>query len=93
VRVAKRLGNSTKLFSIKTIPRSVVTAELESIESELGTLLELDSPFIVKFHEAYYDSDYFHMVIEHVPGGDLSQRMQKAVHGRFDEKYAVRVIK
>ena len=85
VRVCSRIGQEDKKYAVKTIKREIIKEDPASVEAELETMNRLDSPYIVKFHEVFYDDTYLHIVMEHIDGGDLSNRMKKKPDGRFGE--------
>jgi calcium-dependent protein kinase len=44
---------------------------MDLFEQELGILLSVDHPYIVKFYEAFLDHKYVHLVMELCHGGEL----------------------
>ena len=48
-----------------------LNSNFSKVKSELQILKQLDHPNIVKFLEIFEDSDYFHIVTEYCPNGDL----------------------
>jgi serine/threonine protein kinase len=47
------------------------------LEKELQVMMKLDSPYIVKFYEVFYDQSYIHMVTEYQKTGDMMSIMKK----------------
>lgn len=74
-----RLKNSdgNQVFAIKTISRSkkIEKSEIDLFLKELEYLKIMDHPNIVKFHEVYENKDNFHLVLEHLSGGELLDKI------------------
>ena len=75
-RVAHKIANPNAKFAIKSIPRSKIESDMDLFEQELGILLSVDHPNIVKFYEAFLDHKYVHLVMELCHGGELFERLQ-----------------
>ena len=74
-RLASKLANPAVKFAIKSIPRVRIEQDTDMFEQELGILLSVDHPNIVKFYEAFLDHKYVHLVMELCHGGELFQRL------------------
>ena len=48
-------------------------------------MYSIDSPYIVKLLEVYYDAKYLHIVMEYANGGDLEGKLEKQPNKRFKE--------
>ena len=48
---------------------------LDAIEEEVRILTKLDHPNIVKYYETYIDHKYFYLVMEHIGGGELFDKI------------------
>lgn len=58
--------------AIKAISKKKVDAQdLKQMKQELSILQSLDHPHVVKYYESYENSNYFYIVMEYCPGGDL----------------------
>ena len=55
--------------------RETVSEDITAIESELKVMYDIDSPYIVKLLEVYYDAKYLHIVMEFTNGGDLEGKL------------------
>ena len=76
VRLSHRIGLPTqKNYAIKTMLRSQCEDDVFALEEELQVMMKLDSPYIVKFYEVYYDKTYIHMVTEYQSKGDVTTTM------------------
>jgi calcium-dependent protein kinase len=66
--------NATKVKrAIKAIRRERDTPELQEKEflNEVGLLMQMDHPHIVRLHEYYTDAKHFHLVTDLYTGGEL----------------------
>lgn len=50
---------------------------LDAIEEEVRILTKLDHPNIVKYYETYIDEKYFYLVMEHIGGGELFDKISQ----------------
>ncbi len=46
-------------------------------------MIRLDSPYIVKVFEVYYDAKYINIVTENLSGGDTFTRMKRQPNSHF----------
>ncbi|CAG9320045.1 unnamed protein product [Blepharisma stoltei] len=77
-------------FAIKSIPKSKIKGRVELLQRELGSLMVVDHPNIIRLYEVYEDKHYIHLVMELCTGGDLfTQLLEK---GRYNEGEAARII-
>ena len=93
VRLCERIGCNKKKVAIKTMSRSVVQEDISAIESELAVMYSIDSPYIVKLLEVYYDAKYLHIVMEYANGGDLEGKLEKQPNKRFKEDDVKQIIR
>ncbi|CAG9333134.1 unnamed protein product [Blepharisma stoltei] len=73
VRLATHIATGQKR-AIKTIHKSSIInddAERKKFISEIEILRKADHPNIVKLYEFYEDEEHYHLVTEHVKGGEL----------------------
>lgn len=76
-RIASKFADPDHKFAIKSIPRVKIESDMDLFEQELGILLSVDHPNIVKFFEAFLDHKYVHLVMELCHGGELFERLQQ----------------
>jgi calcium-dependent protein kinase len=74
--------------AIKAIKRKNI--DTVSFNNEITILKSVDHPNIIKLFECYYDSNYYYMVEEYLPGGDLYDYIKKQKY--FSEKKAAFII-
>jgi calcium-dependent protein kinase len=74
--------------AIKAIKRKHIDSI--SFNNEITILKSVDHPNIIKLFECYYDSNYYYMVEEYCPGGDLYDYIKKQKF--FSEKKAAFII-
>ena len=48
---------------------------IEQIEEEVRILTKLDHPNIVKYYETYIDHKFIYLVMEHIGGGELFDKI------------------
>ena len=53
------------------------------LEQELLILMEVDHPNIIKFFETYRDENFYRIVMEYCPGGELFDEISE--RGKFSE--------
>lgn len=85
VRLCQRIGCCKKKVAVKTMSRETVSEDITAIESELKVMYDIDSPYIVKLLEVYYDAKYLHIVMEFTNGGDLEGKLAMQPNKRFKE--------
>ena len=55
---------------------------IESLESEISVVMELDHPNIIKFHQFLYDNQYLNLVMEYVDGPTLSKFFEQRINDK-----------
>ena len=88
VRVAFKTVNPGQFFAVKSIRRASIIGEEDELKKELGILLAVDHPNIVKLYEIYLDHKYIHLVTEHLEGGELNPKDEE-----FSEKRVAKIIR
>jgi calcium-dependent protein kinase len=82
--------HDTMNYAIKSILKAKIDTNIHLLERELGILMTVDHPNIVKFFEVYEDVQYIHIVMELCNGGELfDQLLQK---GRYTEAEAAKIM-
>lgn len=62
----------TQVYAIKCISKKTLSPEdYKAIKHEAGILQEISHPNIVKYHTQHSDEDFFYMVLEYCPNGEL----------------------
>ncbi|KNC82719.1 STE/STE7 protein kinase, variant [Sphaeroforma arctica JP610] len=74
-----------RIFALKIIQLDVTPQVRKQILLELTTLYKAQSPYIVKFHGAFFSEGSISICLEYMEGGALSDLCQKS--GRIPEKY------
>lgn len=80
--------------AIKSIKKQKIPENLQSPSrffSEIEILMNSDHPNIVRLHEFYEDSKYWHLVTEYLPGGELFDYLMK--HKALSESTACKFLK
>jgi calcium-dependent protein kinase len=81
VRVAYKKVHPDKLYAIKSIKKSKLTEkDLMKLFREVDILSSLNHQNIIKFHETYQDSQYFHIVMDLCSGKELLELIEKGGH-------------
>jgi len=62
-------------YAVKSILRADIAKDIKLLEEELFILRQIDHPNIVKFHQAFIDYRYVHIVMEFCTGGELFDRI------------------
>ena len=88
VRIAFKTVNPGHLFAVKSIKRVTIIGEEDELRKELGILLAVDHPNIVKLYEIYLDHTYIHLVTELLEGGELNPEEE-----HFTEEMVVKIIR
>lgn len=79
-------------FACKMMNKNNLSPEdLQSIQTEVEILIQLDHPNVVKLHEVWEDKSKFYMVVELMTGGELFDRIVEKDH--FSEKEACDIIR
>jgi len=61
----------------------------KQINQELRALYEASSEYVIKYHQAFYDSGAITIVMEYMDGGSLLQVLMD--HGKIPEKYLAEI--
>jgi len=77
-------------YAVKSILRADIAKDIKLLEEELFILRQIDHPNIVKFHQAFIDYRYVHIVMEYCTGGELFDRIVQA--HKFTEKHACEIM-
>jgi len=93
VRKAYRIGYPGKEYAIKSMQRKQCEKNIELLEKELSVMMKLDSPYLTKFHEVYYDDDYVNIVTELCAGNTIKQLLEEQPNQRFPEEEARQIIR
>ena len=91
VRIAYKTVNPGQMFAVKSIKRASIKGSEEELRQELGILLAVDHPNIVKLHEIYLDQKYIHLVTELLEGGEISP--DNTEEKRFSENQAAKIVR
>ena len=65
---------------------------VEYLNGEIECMKNLDSPYILKIYENYWDEDYVYMLLEYCSGGDLSNYQKKRSGGVFNLDKSVLIL-
>ena len=60
---------------------------------EIKTITYLDHPNIVRYYETYIDDHYVYLVMEHIGGGELFDKITSSENGVFTEDMAAHYMK
>jgi NIMA (never in mitosis gene a)-related kinase len=72
-----------QLYAMKRVP---CDPEYLQIPAEIMVLKQLDSPYIVKYHDSFVDKSWLCIVMEYCPEGDLQKRIQsQRENGNFSD--------
>ena len=72
VKLAYFQDDPTKAYAVKSIDKTRLSpTQIESLSREIDILSTVDHPNIIRYYEIYMDTRYFHIVMEHLSGGDL----------------------
>ena len=80
--MAYKTVNPGQYFAVKSIKRASITGEEDELKKELGILLAVDHPNIVKLYEIYLDHKYIHLVTEYLEGGELDPKCEQFTEQR-----------
>ena len=61
--------------AIKVMNKEKLKEHIEAIHEEVAILNKLDHPNIVKYYETYIDQKYIYLVMEHIDGGELMDKI------------------
>ena len=76
--------------AIKVLDKMHLIDQLDAIEQEIAILQKLDHPNIVNYFETYDDKKYLYLVMEHVKGMELFEKIEKETN--FNEKTAAKYM-
>jgi serine/threonine protein kinase len=67
VRLARYKHNPDDIqqYAVKTLKKSKIKQDEDSLRSEVNLMCTLDHPNIVNLYSVYEDVKYFHLVMEH----------------------------
>ena len=90
-RATHKVHGTDYAMKIIKLPKTGQRAFKEEIFYEIGLLANMDSPYIVKLHEFFVESDRIIMVTELLEGGDLFDAVVAC--GHYDERMAKRIFR
>ena len=90
-RATHKVHGTDYAMKIIKLPKTGQRAFREEIFYEIGLLANMDSPYIVKLHEFFVESDRIIMVTELLEGGDLFDAVVAC--GHYDERMAKRIFR
>jgi len=69
-----RMKQNNNIYAMKIIPKQKVleSSLIYSVLTERNIMMGLDHPFIIKLHYAFQTSGSLHLIMDFLPGGDLS---------------------
>lgn len=82
--------HDTNGYAIKSILKTKIEYRIDLLERELGLLMTISHPNIIKFYEVYEDSQYIHLVMELCTGGELFEQL--LTKGRYTEAEAAKIM-
>ena len=74
--------------AIKVMNKIKLKEHLDAIHEEVAILNKLDHPNIVKYFETYVDDKYIYLVMEHIDGGELMDKIASQENQVFNEGMA-----
>ena len=82
-------------FAVKTLSlKQIETAQgLEQLQEELGILMQLDHPNIVKLEAVYESEDEIFLIQELLKGGDLFDHLDAQPEEHYGEAQCARLVK
>ncbi len=76
VKLGHPKNEPNKIYAIKSIDKFKLTFQKkQNLLREMEILATLDHPNIIKYYETYSDLQYFHIVTEYLPGGELLEKI------------------
>ena len=83
--------NDNKIYAIKRIEiKGLNRKELEFIQNEANILSNIENENIVKYHESFYEDDFFNIVMDYCEFGDLRKILNEfKTNGQFMSKNAI----
>lgn len=93
VRLAERKTDK-KTFAVKIVPKAQLSRQDEmSLRSEVELMLSLDHPNIVKAYEFFDEDNYFFLILEHLEGGELFERLvEKVVYTEKEARDLAKIL-
>lgn len=82
----KKETNLDRFFAIKVIDKKVNKKDLTIFLKEIELLKIFDHPYIVDFQEVYEDKKKLYIVLEHLAGGELTDRFDDHPTGFSEEE-------
>jgi len=77
------------ILALKVIQLNVEDQVRKQINQELRALYEASSKYVIKYHQAFYDSGAITIVMEYMDGGSLLQVLME--QGKIEEKYLAEI--
>lgn len=79
---------------MKALSKSKLGDKVDKLKKEVVFLNKLDSPYVVKYHEYFEDQNYFYLVMEYCPGGELFREiaMKLEMSQRYKEREAAIIM-
>ena len=71
--------------AIKVMNKRKLAEHLDAIYEEVKILNKLDNPNVVKYFETYDDDKYIYLVMEHIDGGELMDKITQQENQVFSE--------
>lgn len=84
VCLARQRTHPTRLYAVKSIPKAPNTYRNAMQEGVI--MRSINNYFCVRLFNVEEDDNHIHIVMEHVPGGELFKKLQQ--HSKFTEGYA-----
>lgn len=93
VYLTKNKHNPDVQVAIKVMNKRKLKDELDAIKQEVMILNTLDHPNIVKYYETYDDPKNIYLVMEHISGGELFDKIAQQENQVFTEIQAAEYMK
>lgn len=77
------------ILALKVIQLNVEDQVRKQINQELRALYEASSKYVIKYHQAFYDSGAITILMEYMDGGSLLQVLME--QGKIEEKYLAEI--
>lgn len=79
--------------AIKMLPRCELTEDMtQQILREVYILRRIDHPHVIRLEDFIRDEQYFYLIFEYAPGGDLFEFLQSRKR-KIKEKYLKKIVK
>jgi len=79
--------------AIKVLDKEKLHGNLDLVVKEIAALNKLDHPNIVKYFETYNDVKYIYLVMEHIQGMPLFDKITNTRNQSFSEVQACKYLK